>query len=158
MNTLLNEKKGILEHIITTIPSITDIPWKEKQITVSLGVHTWGEQYMNFICIGIAPTELFSQYLGVCIHECIHLNASSYTEQKIHQHTHTLSLADELATILLTRKIQKEICKDDSSVFLKPSVELTEIGIEESELETIEIDYSFPKLVSRCYTYISEKK
>lgn len=105
------KNKNLIEKIIRIIPNYTNNKWSINNINIYICIKNWAESINNEILIGIKPKNILNNennLIGIIIHECIHCNTQKEFDTKIKKLTNDekIKLAEELAVLILTRKIQ----------------------------------------------------
>jgi len=106
----LNEEKEVFINIGEKIPLFSGCLWKQNVIFLYPMIGGWAGSRRGTIYIGIKP-EIFAKThdVGVVIHELIHINTSMEAEKRTEHLISNWNIADELATVLLTRRLQREL-------------------------------------------------
>lgn len=105
------KNKNLIEKIIRIIPNYTNNKWSINNINIYICIKNWAESINNEILIGIKPKNILNNennLIGIIIHESIHCNTQKEFDAKIKKLTNDekIKLAEELAVLILTRKIQ----------------------------------------------------
>lgn len=154
----LEEVRPLLNDVCAKIPRYTGYEWQRELIEVHPVIAKWGGERSGRIYIGIRPLSfLKNPDIALLIHELIHANVPrDNLRKKIYKSVQSFNLSEELATILLTRRIQEEVLRQSVKDFQKLSVPLQSY-LSESDVSRIykssKNAASFAKLVTyadRC--------
>jgi hypothetical protein len=106
----LNENENEINKIAKKIPEYTKNNWKYKIINIYPVIAKWGGENSGNIYIGTRPFSFLDDpKLSLIIHELIHANTPKNYFEELERSLENFDLAQELATIILTRKIQKDL-------------------------------------------------
>jgi hypothetical protein len=162
---LLLNNLNIIEKIYDIIPTYTNQKWGMENVDVYIVLKNWAEMKKEKIYIGIKPSkglEKENVLISLLIHELIHFNTHNLCEKIMYEtkaNEDIFMLAEELAVILLTRRIQKERLNASYEDLQKLSVELQDI--KDEDLEKLEKDaqkLSFNQLIVGCYLFLGKNK
>lgn len=160
LKSLLREKEFI-NKIAQEIPKYSSCKWNYKEIVIYPVVGKWAAARFGKLYIGIAPISLLDERKReIIIHELIHINASEQSKKEIESQLKNWDLADELATVVITRVMQKEVLHTPTHKLQELPSPLGEIGIEK-ELESLEKvaarKVSFCNLLIYCDKVLSKR-
>lgn len=105
----LESEIATFKKIVEAIPQYTDVAWELKNILIRPTIGAWAASRFDQIYVGTYPfSNEPNKILEIIIHELIHINASKKVKEEIGNQLPNLELVDELATVLFTRRIQRE--------------------------------------------------
>jgi hypothetical protein len=161
---LLLDNLSIIEKIYNIIPDYTNHKWQKDYVDIYIVLKNWAETKKEKIYIGIKPFEVMKKknfLISLLIHELIHFNTHKLCEEimyEIKADEDVFLLSEELAVILLTRKIQKEKLGMSYEDLQKLSFELQDVKYEDFEKFEKEVQkFSFSQLIVQCYLFLKNK-
>lgn len=157
----LKNEREMLEDIAKKIPDFSKVQWNQHVVRIYPVIGGWAGSRHGEVYIGIKPEDEFlkKRPIDVVIHELIHINASEKGRERTEHIIQNWDLADELAAVVLTRKIQRDILGASDSQLQPLPIPLRDFGVEKhlNELEKIAGYASFASLLIHCSHIISKK-
>jgi hypothetical protein len=153
----LNKNKNEINKIATKIPGYTKNDWKHKTINIYPVIAKWGGENSGSIYIGTRPFSFLNNpELSLIIHELIHANNPKNDLKELQKRLEHFDLAQELATITLTRKIQKDlnISKNNLQELSIPLKEILDNKSFNKIQKNIENKSSFEKMIIESDYYL----
>ncbi len=106
----LKDNNRIISQAAVKIPDYTKYAWSQDEIKIYPAVGEWAATHNGKIYVGIRPSSFIDNpNIDIIIHEIIHANASEKARKEIGSQLLNWDLADELAAVILTRRVQKEL-------------------------------------------------
>ena len=157
----LRSEKELLSNISLKIPQYTHCEWNYEKISIYPVVGKWAAARFDKVYIGITPVSLSDhESRGIIIHELIHMNTHEQSKNRMGNQLVNLDLADELAAIITTRIIQKNVLDRPAHDLQALTNPLGNI-ISEEELTSLEKvaarGISFANLLIYCDRTLSNK-
>lgn len=142
----LRDHKDVLQTITTYVPNATKYAWTQPEVSAYPVIGQWAAARHGALLVGIRPHGYLT--ISIVLHELIHANTHPHIQPDTEH-----ELAEELATVLMTRKIEKELLHLESATLQQSPVELSMIGINDAVLETLDAAVAHTESFKNIYAY-----
>jgi len=146
---LLRSEREFFFDILQKIPKYSHCDWNYKKIFMYPVVGKWAAARFEKLYVGITPASLSNnKSREIIIHEFIHINASEQNKEKMRNQLANWDLADELAVVITTRIIQKDVLNT-------PTHDLQTLPIPLGDIVSEEKLASLEKVASRGISFVN---